>query len=100
MQGYKDILMLQYKQLTDILTAFEPLLTKRQIAGGHQVISLAERLTLTLHFLATGKTFFCSLLFQFEISQLAISYIFKVLREKHLNVPAPAEKFFRDSVEL
>ena len=42
--------------------------------GGHKAISAAERLTLTLRFLATGETF-RSLSFQFSISKAAISYI-------------------------
>ena len=80
--------------------AIEPLVMKRQVIGGHKVISPAERLTLTLCFLAAGKLF-RSLSFQFRISQSAISYIvrelcqafFKVLGEKYVRVPSTVDEW-------
>ena len=56
-----------HKQFLENLAAIQPLVMKRQVVGGHKVISPAERLTLTLRFLATGETFH-SLAFQFRIS--------------------------------
>ena len=78
MNGYKEMTRMVHDQFLEILMAIEPLVMKRQVIGGHKVISPAERLTLTLCFLATGKMF-RSLSFQFRISQSAISYIVQEL---------------------
>ena len=88
-----------HEQFLEILMAIEPLVRKRQVIGGYKVISSAERLTLTLRFLATGQTF-RSLSFQFRISRSAISYIvrevcqaiFNVLGGKYLRVPTTADE--------
>ena len=37
-----------YEQFVDILTDIEPVIAKKQIQGGHKVISPAERLVLTI----------------------------------------------------
>ena len=68
--------------------------------GGNIVISAAERLTVTLRFLATSKTF-QSLSFQFSISDQAISYIIKeicntimkYLVPLYLKVPSTEDKW-------
>ena len=62
-----------YEQFVDILTDIEPVIAKKQIQGGHKVISPAERLVLTIRFLATGESF-ASLHFQFRIGKSTISY--------------------------
>ena len=46
-----------HEQFLKILSAIEPAISKKQVIGGHKVITLAERLTLTIRFLATGKAF-------------------------------------------
>ena len=82
-------------------------ITKRQVIGGHKVISPAERLTLTPRFLATGETF-RSLSFQFRISRSAISYIVRevcqaivnVLGEKHLQVPSTEDGWLEISLKF
>ena len=51
---FKAVLRMSYDTFQDILTAIEPNITKTQIVGGHKVIKLAQRLALTLRFLATG----------------------------------------------
>lgn len=106
-QGYREMMRMAHEQFIEILTAIEPFITKRQVIGGHKVISPAERLTLTLRFLATGETF-RSLSFQFRISRSTISYIvrevcqaiFKVLGEKHLKTPATPEEWLDVSVKF
>ena len=37
-----------HKQFIDILIAIESLTTKKQVTGGHKVISPAEKMTMTL----------------------------------------------------
>ena len=51
-----------------IFKAIKPDITPRQVMGGHKVIAAAEGLTLTIRFLATGKTY-RSISFQFRISR-------------------------------
>lgn len=105
--GYKEMMRMAHEQFLKILTAIEPSVTKRQVIGGHKVISPAERLTLTLRFLATGETF-RSLSFQFRISRSAISYIvrevcqaiFKVLGEKYLRVPTTVDEWLEIALKF
>lgn len=105
--GYKEMMRMAHEQFLETLTAIEPSVTKRQVIGGHKVISPAERLTLTLRFLATGETF-RSLSFQFRISRSAISYIvrevcqaiFKVLGEKYLRVPTTVDEWLEIALKF
>ena len=68
--------------------------------GGNKVISLKERLALTIRFLATGETY-RSLSYQFRISTRAISYIIKEvceaiiknMRNIYLKVPSSPEEW-------
>ena len=75
-QSYKAMLRMDHEQFIEILLKIEPLLTKKQVQGGHKVISAAERLTLTLRFLATGESF-RSLHYQFRIGLSTVSYIIR-----------------------
>jgi len=75
--AYHHMMRMKFEDFTAILREIVADITPRQVPkGGHKVISAAERLTLTLRFLATGETF-RSLSFQFRISRAAISYIVK-----------------------
>ena len=62
-EGFEEIMRMDFKYFNDI--------TPQEIIGGNNLISAAKRLTVTLRFLATGKTF-QSLSFQFRISDRAI----------------------------
>ena len=70
--GFKEMMRMDYKYFKEILNLVEPDITPQEIIGGNKVISAAERLTLTLRFLATGETF-QSMSFQFRISDRTIS---------------------------
>ena len=52
--GYREMMRMTYCDFLEILRLVEPDITHRQATGGHKVISAAERLTLTIGFLATG----------------------------------------------
>ena len=75
-KGFKEMMRMDYKYFKEILNLVEPDITPQEIIGGNKGISAAERLTLTLRFLATGETF-QSMRFQFRISDRTISYIVK-----------------------
>ena len=70
------MMRMDFKYFIKISDLISPDIAPQEIIGGNKVISAAERLTVTLRFLATGKTF-QSLSFQFRISDRAISYIVK-----------------------
>ena len=72
--SYREMMQMTHEDFVKILELIEPDITRCQVTGGHKVISAAERLTLTIRFLATGETY-RSLSFQFCISKSAISYI-------------------------
>ena len=72
--SYREMMRMTHEDFVKILELIEPDITCCQVTGGHKVISAAERLTLTIRFLATGETY-RSLSFQFRISESAISYI-------------------------
>ena len=72
--AYREMMRMNHEDFKKILKAIEPDITPRQVMGGHKVIAAAERLTLTMRFLATGETY-RSLSFQFRISRAAIAYI-------------------------
>ena len=52
--SYREMMRMDYETFQDILTAITPTISKKQVQGGHKIISPAERLTLTLRYLATG----------------------------------------------
>lgn len=51
--AYREIMRMNREDFKRILKAIEPDITPRQVMGGHEVIVAAERLTVTLPFLAT-----------------------------------------------
>ena len=75
-EGFKEMMRMDFKHFNKILNLIAPDITSQKIIGGNKVISAAERLTVTLKFLATYKAF-QALSFQFRISDRAISYIVK-----------------------
>ena len=66
--SYREMMRMDYVQFKEILAAIEPQITKVQVQSGHKVIRPAERLALTLRYLATGESF-SSLHFQFRITR-------------------------------
>ena len=98
-EGFKEMTRMDFRHFNDILNLIAPDITPKKIIGGNKVISAAERLTVTLGFLATGGTF-QSLSFQFRISDRAISYnieevsndIVKFLVPPYLKVPSTEEE--------
>ena len=93
LSGYREMMRMNYNQFLTILRVLEPHISKKQVIGGHKTIA-AERLTLTIRFLASGETF-RSLCFQFRMGRATISSIvrevcqvvFKCFREKYLKSP-------------
>ena len=57
---------MSYDDFQTLLRYVEKDITPCQVSGGHKVITAAERLTLTIRFLATGESY-RSLSFQFRI---------------------------------
>ena len=55
--AYREMMRMNHEDFKSILKAIEPDITPRQVMGGHRVIAAAERLTLTIRFLATGETY-------------------------------------------
>ena len=98
-EGFKEMMRMDFRHFNEILNLIAPDITPQKVIGGNKVISAAERLTVTLRFLATGETF-QSLSFQFRISDRAISYnieevsndIVKYLVPLYLKVPLTEEK--------
>ena len=98
-EGLKEMMRMDFKHF-NILNLITPDITSQEIIGGDKVISAAERLTVTLRFLATGKTF-QSLSFRFRISDRAIAYIVKIvcnaivkyLLPLYLKVPSTEEEW-------
>ena len=98
--GYREMMRMTHDDFLEILRLIEPDITPRQVTGGHKVIRAAERLTLTIRFLATGETY-RSLSFQFRISKSAISYIVnevcqaieKNLASRYLKFPSTHEEW-------
>ena len=99
-EGFKEMVRMNLKHFNQILNLVLPDITPQEMIGGNIVISAAERLTVTLRFLATSKTF-QSLSFQFSISDQAISYIIKeicntimkYLVPLYLKVPSTEDKW-------
>ena len=74
-EGFKKIVRIDFKHFNEILNLIAPDITPLEIIGENKVIPAAERLTVTLRFLATGETF-RSLIFHnsiFLIEQYPIS---------------------------
>ena len=55
--GYKEIMRMHYEDFKTLLSYIERDITPHQVIGGHKVIAPAERLTLTLRFLAKGESY-------------------------------------------
>ena len=70
------MMRMDFKYFVKISDLISPDIAPQEIIGGNKVISAAERLTVTLRFLATGEKFH-SLSFQFGIFYRAIPYIVK-----------------------
>ena len=98
--AYREMMRMSYNDFSQILSVIESVITPHQVMGGHKVISAAERLTLTIRFLATGETFH-SLSFQFRIAVATVSYIVKsvcaaiiqFLGPIHMKVPSTDEEW-------
>ena len=71
---FKEMLMMEYDTFLNLFSLIKPFISPQESYHGVDTIKAKERLTLTLRFLATGKTY-RSLGFQFRISYSAISYI-------------------------
>ena len=94
-RGYREMMRTSHGCFLYILQKIEQDITVQELSrGGCKPIMPAERLTLTLRYLATGETY-ASLSFQFRISKRAISYIVqevcsaisKNLMSTYLDVP-------------
>lgn len=70
---YKDFLRMSHDNFIELLDLVEPIIEKK-ITNFRMPISAAERLALTLHYLATGNSY-RSLQFLFRIPQCTISMI-------------------------
>ena len=71
---YKEMMRMSYETFKELLHFIEPLITPQESFNGNRTIAAAERLALTIRFLATGETF-RSLSYQFRISERVISNI-------------------------
>ena len=95
---------MNYESFKQILGFIEPYITPKQFTIGTKIVSPAERLVLTIRFLATGETF-RSLHFQFRIEERAISYIIeevtqaivRYLGKEHIKTPSDSEEWLKIS---
>ena len=71
---YREMMRMNYNQFLTMLRVLDSHISKKQVIGGHKTISAAERLTLTVRFLASGETF-QSLCVQFRMDRVTISSI-------------------------
>ena len=100
--AFKEMMRMSPDQFKEILNAIEPEICKQSTKMGGEPIAPAERLALTLRFLATGESF-RSLHFQFRISRPAISYIVtevceaitKKLGPSYLKVPSSEQEWLQ-----
>ena len=105
--SYREMIRMDYETFQDILTAITLKISKKQKQRGHKVISPAERLTLTLRYLATGESF-KSLHYQFRIGRATISYIvrevcqaiFQTLGPVNMKVPSTEEEWASTALEF
>ena len=99
-EEYKEMMQMSHADFQLILSYIEQNITRKWVLGGNKVISLKERLALTIRFSATGETY-RSLSYQFRISTRAISYIIKEvceaiiknMRNIYLKVPSSPEEW-------
>ena len=100
---YKEMMRMNYESFKEILAFIEPHITPKQSGVmGAQSISPAERLVLTIRFLATGETF-CSLSLQFRVSERTISYIVEevtkaiaeYIGKEYVKVPSNSNEWLR-----
>ena len=95
---------MSYETCKELLHFIEPLITQQESFNGNRTIAAAERLALTIRFLATGETF-RSLSYQFRISERAISYIVyqvagaivKELGQKYIILPTTFVIFLKEA---
>ena len=71
--AFKEFMRMNYEQFKELVCYIEQKIAK-QPTQMRKPVSAAERVALTVRFLATGETF-RSLYFQFRISRKAVSYI-------------------------
>ena len=101
---YSEMMRMNYESFKQILGFIESYITAKQSNIGTKIVSPAERLVLTIRFLATGETF-CSLHFQFGIGERAISYIIEEVTEaivrylgkEHTKTPSNLEEWLKIS---
>ena len=101
---YREMIRMNYESFKQILEFIEPYITPKQSTIGTKIVSPAERLVLTILFLATGETF-RSLHFQFRIGESAISYIIEEVTEaiarylgkEHIKTPSDSEEWLKIS---
>ena len=106
-KGFKEMMRMGPDQFKEILSLIERNISKQHTMMGGEPICAAERLALTIRFLATGESYH-SLHFQFRISRCAISYIItevckaiaKVLGPPHLKVPSKREEWLKIAEQL
>ena len=95
---------MNYESFKQILGFIEPYIAAKQSTIGTKIVNPAERLVLTIRFLATGETF-RSLHFQFRIGERAISYIIEEVTEvivrylgkEHIKTPSNSEEWLKIS---
>ena len=96
---YREMMRMNYESFKQILGFIEPYITPKQSTVGTKIVSPAERLVLTIRFLATGESF-RFLHFQFRIGERAISYIIEEVTEaivrylgkEHIKTPSNSEE--------
>ena len=101
---YMEMMRMNYESFKEILRFIEPYITPKHSTIETKTVSPAERLVLTIRFLATGETF-RSLHFQFRIGERAISYIteevteaiVRYLGKEHIKTPSNSEEWLKIS---
>ena len=101
---YSEMMRMNYESFKQILGFIEPYITPTQSTIGTKIVGPAERLVLTIRFLATGETF-RSLHFQFRIGGRALSYIIEEVTEaivrylgkEHIKTPSNSEEWLKIS---
>ena len=73
-EGFQEMMRMGFKHFNEILNLIAPDITPQEIISGNKVISVAERLTVTLRFLTPGETFH-SLSFQFPNFNALVKYL-------------------------
>ena len=104
---YREMMRMNYESFKQILGFIEPYITPKQSTIETKIVSPAERLVLTIQFLATGETF-RSLHFQFRIGERGISYIIEEvtgaivrhLGKEHIKTSSNSEEWLKISEAL